>query len=288
MVSGLKWFNVTLLSLALLLALGSTLFYLYPVHGFWILVSNLGSTEFYMVFLPIAYHALPRIEALGLALALLTATTVTGVLKDVFKLPRPPEHQWIVREEGYGFPSGHSTGSSAFWGYLSLYKPLAPLIAFTAVMVVAVSVSRLMLGVHYPRDVAGGVVVGVVVASLSYVAVRVLSFRGLVALALVIGVLGSALYSVGFGRFEPPSVLLGVALGELVGSRFNLVYKPGWAFGVIGSIVALALGVPALMVKGEAPVASLTLMMLAGFLAVLAPRAAYRVMGGFGEKTSGG
>ena len=275
----MRLFNATLLSLALLLALGSTLFYVYPVYGFWVVVSGFGSIEFYMVALPVAYHVLPRVEALGLALALLTATTITGVLKDLFKLPRPPEDMWVVREDGYGFPSGHATGSSAFWGYLSVYRPLAPLVAFTAVMVVSVSISRVMLGVHYPRDVAGGVVVGVVVASLSYAAVRVSGFRGLAVLALAVGVLGLTLYFLGFGRLEPPSALLGVVLGELVGSRFNLIDRPGWAYGFIGSVVVLALGIPALRVAGEAPVLSIALLALAGFLAVLVPRVARRVVG---------
>ncbi len=284
----MKWFNVTLLSLALLLSLGSALFYVYPFYGFWILVSNFGSTEFYMVFLPIAYHVLPRTAALGLALSLLTATTLTGVLKDLFKLPRPPEHLWVVEEEGYGFPSGHATGSSAFWGYLSIYRPLAPLIAFSAVMIVAVSASRLILGVHYPRDVAGGVIIGVTLASLSYAAVRSLDFRWLALLAFIAGSLGLILHFTGFGRLEPPSVLIGVAIGEFASSRFNLTQTPGWAYGVVGSILALALGIPALRVEDEAPLLSIVLLALAGLLAVLAPRATFRFRGGFVEKGSSG
>jgi len=284
----LKWFNVTLLFLALLLAFGLTLFYVYPVYGFWIFVSNLGSVEFYMIILPVAYHMLPRVEALGLALALLFATSLTGVLKDVFKLPRPPEGLWIVREEGYGFPSGHSTGSSAFWCYLSLYKPLAPLIAFSTVMILSVSISRLMLGVHYPRDVVGGVIVGVTLASISYIVVRSLSLRSVISIALVISFASLVLYYAGFGVLEPPSVLLGIVLGEIVCSRFNLTFIAGWTYGVIGSILALFLGVPALRVKAEIPLLSLTLLTLAGFLAVLIPRIIRRrIRGGFiGEEIS--
>lgn len=284
----MKWFNIVLVALALLLALGSTFFYLNPHPSFWILVSNLGSTEFYMVLLPIVYHALPRAEALGLAIALLAATTLTGILKDLLKLPRPPEHLWVVRAEGYGFPSGHSTGSSAFWGYLALLRPLAPLIAFAAVMVVAVSTSRLMLGVHYPRDVAGGVVVGVAAASLSYVAVRRLDTRGLTLIAVAVGSLGLVLHLVGVGALEPPSVLVGVALGELLCSRFKLVERPGWAYGAIGSILALALGVPALRVGDEIPLLSIALLVLAGSLAVIAPRVSRRILGGRGEEASSG
>jgi hypothetical protein len=155
-------------------------------------------------------------------------------------------------------------------------------------MVVAVSTSRLMLGVHYPRDVTGGVVVGVAAASLSYVAVRRLDTRGLTLIAVAVGSLGLVLHLVGVGALEPPSVLVGVALGELLCSRFKLVERPGWAYGAIGSILALALGVPALRVKDEIPLLSIALLVLAGSLAVIAPRVSRRILGGRGEEASSG
>lgn len=272
--------ELTLYLLAFTLAVGSTIFHFYKLPSFWILVSALGSTEFYMAVLPVVYHSLPRVTALGLGLSLLISTTTTGFLKDTLRLPRPPEELWLVRAEGYGFPSGHATGSSAFWGYLSLVRPIIPLIAFTSVMVVSVSISRIELGVHYPRDVVGGVVVGMVTAILCYAGVRKLGERSLALVGLIVGLAGLTLYALGLGSMEPPSVLLGLSLAELASPRFGLTGSPGWLYGVLGSIVALALGLTALRLADWEPVVSTALLVLAGFLAVIAPRLVFRVRGG--------
>jgi len=263
---------------AFLLASASTVFYFVPFYQFWVLVTSVGSTEFYVAVLPVVYHALPRAAAMGLALSLLAAATTAGLLKDILKLSRPPEDLWRVGAEGYGFPSGHATGSTAFWGYLSIYRASAPLVAFSAVMIVPVSASRVVLGVHYPRDVLGGVLLGVVAATLSYLAVKALDSTRLAAAGAAVGVAGLALHHLGLGELEPPSALLGIAVGELVCGRLSLTGRAGWRYGVLGSVLALAVGIPALRLGH--PIASPTLMALAGFLAVLAPRLAWSRLGG--------
>lgn len=269
--------DLALYLLAFLLALASTISYLALVafkldfsYNFWVAVTSLGSTEFYLAVLPIVYHSLPRTGAMGLALSLLVTATITGIVKDIAKLPRPPPEMWRVGAEGYGFPSGHASGSTAFWGYLSIYRPLAPLVAFSAVMIASVSISRLVLGVHYPRDVAGGVLLGVTVASLSYLASRFARESSLAMTAFLVGLAGVTLSYLGLGDFRPSSALIGIAFGELACGKLRLVSSVGWAYGVTGSIVALIFGLAAL--KVEVTVASAALMILAGFLAVVTPR----------------
>jgi undecaprenyl-diphosphatase len=108
-----------------------------------------------------------RREALAIALSLGGAMLLSDLTKQLVSRPRPPvEHLQTVT--GSSFPSGHATQASAFWFALALASPAigaSPLLtglaaAFALVLVAAVAASRVYLGVHYPADVAAGVLLG--------------------------------------------------------------------------------------------------------------------------------
>lgn len=73
----------------------------------------------------------------------------------------------IKRPHGSSFASGHTTASFAAAGVFARFfnKPLtAAVITYAAL----VGVSRMYLGVHYPTDVLGGVIIGVFSGILAY------------------------------------------------------------------------------------------------------------------------
>jgi len=98
--------------------------------------------------------------AVALALAF-GAFAVTLALKHAFALPRPPG----AGTDGYGFPSGHAIGATVVYGglvaLLGERRRRRRAVVAAAALVTLVSLSRIVIGVHYLVDVVAGVAVGV-------------------------------------------------------------------------------------------------------------------------------
>ena len=92
------------------------------------------------------------------------------VVKRHFARPRPyktcPGIRACVRSlDEYSFPSGHAMHATAFSVLLSAYYPPLAIALWSFTLLVALS--RLVLGLHYPSDVAIGVAIGLVTAELA-------------------------------------------------------------------------------------------------------------------------
>jgi membrane-associated phospholipid phosphatase len=90
-----------------------------------------------------------------------------SAVKALVARPRPALVDPLAHASGYSFPSGHAGGSAAVYGALALLGVAGVarwarlmLVTAVALLVGAVAVSRVLLGVHYPSDVAAGVALG--------------------------------------------------------------------------------------------------------------------------------
>ncbi len=116
-------------------------------------------------------------NALMIALSTSGGVLIANLDKLLVGRPRPVVHH-LEGVTGLSFPSGHATQATAFYLALLIAARLSkgpPAVAVIAgvtagALILGIAVSRVYLGVHYPSDVAAGVLLGaawtVVVAAL--------------------------------------------------------------------------------------------------------------------------
>jgi undecaprenyl-diphosphatase len=109
-----------------------------------------------------------RSEAAGYVSATLSGWAVYGLLKFLFQRARPRIIPRLMRGGGwYAFPSGHASLAPLVFGLGALIWA-APwtratrlwLIAAAAVLSILIAFSRVYLGLHWPSDALGGLLLG--------------------------------------------------------------------------------------------------------------------------------
>jgi undecaprenyl-diphosphatase len=109
-----------------------------------------------------------RRELLQLLLASIGGAVWTALLKNVLERERPSEIPRLVEVAGFSYPSGHSLTSAAVYltlAFLACHRlrtsrRKAVVIAVALTIVASIGFSRAYLGVHYPTDVAAGLLLG--------------------------------------------------------------------------------------------------------------------------------
>ncbi|MFJ6958949.1 MAG: phosphatase PAP2 family protein [Ligilactobacillus ruminis] len=142
-------------------------------------VTSLGNFSIAWVMLALVLILIPKTRKIGLVVmvaVILDSILCNVILKNIFVRPRPCDvntaiNLLIPRPSGYSFPSGHTSASFAavaalyFSGERKIWKAalaLAILIAF----------SRMYLYVHYPTDVLGGIICGIICGCASWWCIR--------------------------------------------------------------------------------------------------------------------
>jgi len=134
-----------------------------PVFYLFTLLTHLGDPIFLGVVV-VGFYLFGRDERGEFVVgASVGAVALTATLKGLFESERPPESLALVNEAGFSFPSGHAVGAIVVSFALAevLDTGTRPIrYGVATVFVGAVALSRVAIGVHYPIDVIGGVVVG--------------------------------------------------------------------------------------------------------------------------------
>ena len=192
-------------------------------------ITCLGSEWFFLAAVPLLYWTWNKRAGYRIAVVFLFGEWAKNGLKMAFHTPRPgPTAKAAVLHPetgpGYSFPSGHAESSTVFWGQLALEARKRWLYVLGAILVFLVSMSRLYLNLHWPIDVLGGFVLGLVLLSLFNVASTLWANLQLpfAVRALCILVAPIAMYFIYSGEDSHIVIgfMMGLPLGRLLDERY--------------------------------------------------------------------
>ncbi|WP_185903225.1 phosphatase PAP2 family protein [Halonotius terrestris] len=256
-----------------------------------------GDVGVLFVGLSLGYWFGPRLDettrpaaATTIAVAMLALAVVLAV-KSYTAIPRPaamPIDPTVLPggladfvggeldSDGFSFPSGHATGSTAVYGSLAVLltvgrRRLRYLVAGVAIGLI--SLSRVVIGVHYPRDIIAGMLLGTLLVAggvklardgdrlrpdrvfvLAGVAASIGAVvawqgghteevrQGVIGIGTTLGALG-VWHRVGERLTDAPAVSLPVALAGIVVAGALWIGAYEGVFGLVGTVVGSAVGV---------------------------------------------
>lgn len=256
-------------------------------------LSFVGDEVFFSALVPFLYWCVDVSLGLRVIALLIGSTFLNGVVKLAAHAPRPfwvdARVKALSLESSYGLPSGHAQDATAIWPTIARALGGWWAMAGAAVVILAVSLSRLYLGVHFPQDVLAGWGIGAVLLVLyPFVQARAVAWfraRGLVAQIVAAFVLSMLMLAIVLGLraalagiADPPEWMAQATAGRTAMSA-RQAYDPrglegavtdaGVAFGAIAG-VALMVRSAAFSVRG--PWARRAARLVVGLAAVAAVR----------------
>ena len=114
--------------------------------------------------MPLIYWCVDRRTGARLLVLFLLSASLNAIAKVIADQPRPFQYDnrvlQLAHAGGGGLPSGHTQGAVVVWGYLASQIRSANFRMAAGFLMIAVPVSRLYLGVHFPTDLLGGYIMG--------------------------------------------------------------------------------------------------------------------------------
>ena len=128
-------------------------------------ITTLGAEQAFLLLMPLVFWCVDKRRGVRLGLLLMLSAYLNATLKNLFDQPRPSADRVKVmaKETSPGLPSGHSQNSVTVYGFLAAQARRPRAWALASLITFSVGWSRIYLGVHFPSDVLGGWLVGLLV-----------------------------------------------------------------------------------------------------------------------------
>jgi len=141
----------------------------YILRFFSIVCHYFSGITVFVIAIPLFYFFYSSRFGIKLAFAVISTGIVNGFFKFICSSPRPQglssqiqELSSIVKETSFGFPSGHSHISILVWGIIFTNFKNIYIRVIAIFFIIFTPFSRMYVGVHYPGDVLGGLIMGIV------------------------------------------------------------------------------------------------------------------------------
>lgn len=150
--------------------------------------TNLGGgifTTCFVIFLILIDRGNVRFIGIQAAATLIISQSITYSLKALLSRERPYNilknlNTFDIIMKDYSFPSGHTSASFSIATTIAFNIPKLSILVF--LIALTIGISRVYLGVHYPTDVAAGIILGIASAVIvhAYLLVHLENFMVLI------------------------------------------------------------------------------------------------------------
>lgn len=207
--------------------------------GFWLLsnLSALGEQLLLVAIMGFLYWGLSKEFGKYVGLNVLMANVWNPMIKNIVLRLRPyfvPGYNVKllrlidesaaaedVAAQGYSFPSGHSCNAVTAYGSLAAHEKKRKFLWILAVVIpLLVGLSRVYVGAHYPTDVLGGWVLGIIIVMLIPWLRRKIKNRWVFYAVLLLSSVPGFFYCTSNDYFSSFGMLLGFILAEPFEERF--------------------------------------------------------------------
>lgn len=212
-------------------------------NEFFTFITNIA-VDYYIILIPlIIYWTIDKKKGLFIYLSHGLSCILNATLKSTFCVYRP----WIIDSRvkpldsamsgasGFSFPSGHTTSSSSVYlPLIKLYKE-HKLTIFCIIMIALTMFSRLFVGVHTPKDVLVGLLLGLLstyIISIVYNYIENNPKKDTLILIVSIALSVLVLLYVGLKNY-PMDYVDGKLLVDPASMKINSFKDPGTFFGIV-------------------------------------------------------
>ena len=142
------------------------------LDNFFLFITILGEQVPIVAIFTFIYWCVNKEMGEYIAFSLFQSICLNGLVKDIFRIPRPIGQEGVrsLRVEtatGHSFPSGHTQTSATFWASMAFWSKKPWAWAGLLALCPLIALSRMYLGVHWPKDVAVGFLLGLISAGIS-------------------------------------------------------------------------------------------------------------------------